>query len=184
MLSKSFISVTNLFLDAPLIKETRQNHALEHATLHLLAGRVGKLRMAGHSNPRGFILVGNDTATTPVVEKAVRDAITQLRQGKRDLALHPNCGTNLLTSAGMVAASLWFYIQLLQARRKVNWADLSTFVLIGLVALVLSRPLGMWLQRHVTTKADLENLTLLSVKTIRLDLLGRRIALHFVSTVG
>jgi hypothetical protein len=101
-----------------------------------------------------------------------------------NLALHPNCGTNLLTSAGMVAASLWFYIQLLQARRKVNWADFSTFVLIGLVALVLSRPLGMWLQRHVTTKADLENLTLLSVKTIRLDLLGRRVALHFVSTVG
>jgi hypothetical protein len=89
-----------------------------------------------------------------------------------NLALHPNCGTNLLTSAGMVAASLWFYIQLLQARRKVNWADFSTFVLIGLVALVLSRPLGMWLQRHVTTKADLENLTLLSVKTIRLDPVG------------
>lgn len=182
MLSKSFIQFINLFLDAPIIKETRQNHALEHATIHLLASRVGKLRVAGHSNPRGFILVGNDTATTPVVEKAVRDAIVQLRQGKRDLAIHPNCGTNLLTSAGMVAGSLWFYVQLLQARRKVNWADLSTFILIGVVALVASRPMGMWLQRYVTTKADLENLTLASVKTLRFDLLGRRIVFHFVNT--
>ncbi|MFZ4827649.1 MAG: DUF6391 domain-containing protein [Phototrophicaceae bacterium] len=184
MLSKSFIPLINLFLDAPFIKETRQNHALEHATIHLLAARVGRLRIAGHSNPRGFILVGNDTATTPVVEKAVRDAIAQLRQGKRDLAIHPNCGTNLLTSASTVAGSLWFYIQLLQARRKVNWADLSTFILIGLVALVVSRPLGMWLQRHVTTKADLENLTLIAVKTIRFDWAGRRVALHFVSTAS
>ena len=47
-----------MILDLPFILETRRNHALEHATLHMLA-RTHKGSMAGHSNPTGFFLLGD-----------------------------------------------------------------------------------------------------------------------------
>ena len=46
-----------MILDLPFILETRRNHALEHATLHMLA-HTHKTNMAGHSNPTGFFIFG------------------------------------------------------------------------------------------------------------------------------
>ncbi|MGV2435851.1 MAG UNVERIFIED_CONTAM: hypothetical protein LVT10_14090 [Anaerolineae bacterium] len=57
-------------MDAPLIKETRQNHALEHATLHLLAGRVGKLRVAGHQQYRVGSSWWGTTPPPPLLSKS------------------------------------------------------------------------------------------------------------------
>ena len=48
----------HMLLNLPLILETRRNHALEHATLHILA-RTYHTSMAGHSNPTGFYLLGD-----------------------------------------------------------------------------------------------------------------------------
>ena len=45
-------------LNAPLISETRRNHALEHATLNILSARFPDRPLAGHSNPTGFFLLG------------------------------------------------------------------------------------------------------------------------------
>ncbi len=45
----------SMLLDLPYILETRRNHALEHATLHMLA-REHQGPMAGHSNPTGFFI--------------------------------------------------------------------------------------------------------------------------------
>ena len=46
-----------MILDLPLILETRRNHALEHASIHLLSHKNPGKRMAGHSNPTGFFLL-------------------------------------------------------------------------------------------------------------------------------
>lgn len=48
-----------MLLNLPLILETRRNHALEHATLHMLARKYPHQSMAGHSNPTGFFLLGS-----------------------------------------------------------------------------------------------------------------------------
>ena len=77
-----------MLLDLPLILETRRNHALEHATLHVLA-RTHQISMAGHSNPTGFFLLGDlqleDIAT------AANEALTRLRAGESGLAVHEGC---------------------------------------------------------------------------------------------
>ena len=48
-----------MILDLPLILETRRNHALEHATLQVLARKYSNQSMGGHSNPTGFFLFGD-----------------------------------------------------------------------------------------------------------------------------
>jgi hypothetical protein len=45
--------MSNSILDLPFVQETRRNHALEHATLHMLARKYPDKPMAGHSNPTG-----------------------------------------------------------------------------------------------------------------------------------
>lgn len=40
----------------PFIRSTRRNHALEHATMKVLAERFKGVKMMGHSNPGGFLL--------------------------------------------------------------------------------------------------------------------------------
>ena len=75
-----------MLLDLPLILETRRNHALEHATLHLLA-RSYRTSMAGHSNPTGFFLLGD--LNTEDVRIAVTEAYERLNAGESGLAVHP-----------------------------------------------------------------------------------------------
>jgi hypothetical protein len=55
-----------MILDLPLILETRRNHALEHATMHILAAKYPEQHLAGHSNPTGFFILGKrNSPSTP-----------------------------------------------------------------------------------------------------------------------
>ena len=74
-----------MILDLPFILETRRNHALEHATLHMLA-HTHTGTMAGHSNPTGFFLLGN--FSTQDVWAAATEALERLRGGESGLAIH------------------------------------------------------------------------------------------------
>ena len=87
----------NLLNKIPFIKATRRNHALEHATMKVLASRYHCGRMMGHSNPTGFILFAD--VPTELVTDAALEARKRLQDGEADLAIHPGCGTNLATSA-------------------------------------------------------------------------------------
>ncbi|HSD85404.1 MAG TPA: DUF6391 domain-containing protein, partial [Anaerolineae bacterium] len=74
-------------LDLPLYLATRRNHALEHATLHVLARKYNDKNLAGHSNPTGFFLFG-DIALDDI-RSALQEAMTRLHAGERELAIHP-----------------------------------------------------------------------------------------------
>ena len=93
-----------MILDLPLILETRRNHALEHATLHMLA-RTHNQSMAGHSNPTGFFILGD--ISTDDLRAAADEAHARLNAGERGLAVHPGCGTNLATSAVLASFADW-----------------------------------------------------------------------------
>ncbi|GAH22409.1 unnamed protein product, partial [marine sediment metagenome] len=90
--------------DVPFISRIRRNHGLEHATLHVLSKKYPKQSMAGHSDVGGFWVIG-DVSLEDVYE-AVEEALTRLRNGEKNLAVHRNCGTNFVTSgvlAGLAA---------------------------------------------------------------------------------
>jgi len=152
-----------MILDLPYILETRRNHALEHATLHMLA-RTHKVSMAGHSNPTGFFLFGE--LPTEEVRAGLNEAYSRLRSGESGLAVHPGCGTNLAAMAFLPATMAWMPISGVRSNR---WRLLLLPVALafGVFGFFLSRPLGTWLQRNITTEANLGNMQVIDVTLVR-----------------
>ena len=152
-----------MILDLPYILETRRNHALEHATLHMLA-RTQKGNMAGHSNPTGFFLLG-DFSTQDVWSNAT-EALERLREGESGLAIHAGCGTNMATTALLSATFAWFPLR--GTKSTFGRLLLVPFALIfAVVGYNLSRPLGPWLQKHITTEADMGNMQIIDIIPVR-----------------
>ncbi len=151
-------------LDLPLYLATRRNHALEHATLKILARKYDDKTLAGHSNPAGFFLFGDMTGDD--ILNAIQEAMTRLRAGETDLAIHPGCGTNVATSMILPATFAWFP---LQGTRSNRWRLLLLPVALTLAVFgyFLSKPLGPWLQRNITTKADLGDLQVMEIVPVR-----------------
>lgn len=127
-----------------LLRRTRQHHAIEHATIHLLAARHPRTSIAGLSDPWGFTLYGN--LPEEVVREAVSEALLRLQAGEARLAIHPNCGTNLTTSVLFVTAAA-----MLGTVGQRHFMDkLATTGILVLAALFIAQPLGMRLQRYTT----------------------------------
>ena len=152
-----------MILDLPYILETRRNHALEHATLHMLA-RTHKINMAGHSNPTGFFIFGE--LGTEDVRSAVNEAYSRLRGGESGLAIHPGCGTNLIATAFLPGTLAWLPFQGARSTRA-RLLLLPIALAFAVFGFILSRPLGTWMQRNVTTEADLGNMQVVDVTPVR-----------------
>lgn len=133
-----------------IIRRTRQHHAIEHATIHLLAARFPNQRFSGLSDPVGFSIYGE--VDEYALRRAVGDALLRLQAGEARLAIHPNCGTNLAVTALLTTASALLAAGV--GRRTIDRIPL-TFML-ALPALVVSRPLGMRMQQY-TTLADVSD---------------------------
>lgn len=146
-----------------LFSRIRRNHGLEHATLNLLHARYPHRAFAGHSDSGGFWILGEITA--PQLTEVVKDALEQLQQGKQGLAFHDNCGTNLLTSGALagLAGALGLIGTSDQPRRK--WERIPLIITLATIALIISRPLGRYLQEHVTTDGNPGSLQILKVVT-------------------
>ncbi len=153
-----------MILDLPLIFETRRNHALEHASLHVLADKYPDRHMAGHSNPTGFFILAN--VPTDDLTAAVTQALTRLRAGERNLAIHAGCGTNLATTTLLAGTLAWLPLN----GRKSTLGRLAVLpIALGLAVIgySLSQPLGPWLQANVTTEAEMGDLQVVDVVFIR-----------------
>jgi len=153
--------MTNPILNFPFILETRRNHALEHATLHVLAVKYPDRRMAGHSNPTGFFILGD----LPIedVQSAAGQALTRLRAGESGLAIHPGCGTNIATTVLLAGTLAWFAMRGARSTfgRMVRLPFAVTFALVGVL---LSQPLGPLIQQRITTDAEMGDLQIVEVR--------------------
>jgi len=139
----------------------RRNHGLEHATIHMLSKR-GLGPILGHSDAGGFWLFG-DLATDDV-RAASDEALARLRAGERGLAIHPNCGTNLVTSgllAGFAGAAA---MSGAGPRRRDRLERLPFAAFFATLALLLARPLGARLQQRVTTSGEPGDLEILAIR--------------------
>lgn len=143
-----------------LARRTRQHHAIEHATLHLLAQRLPHARMAGLSDPYGFTIFGD--VEPSIVQRAAGDALLRLQAGESHLAIHPNCGTNLATTALLVSAAA---LLAAAGRRPLPDRFMRTSLFV-LPALVAARPLGLRAQEY-TTLADVGDRWLAGMRATR-----------------
>ena len=149
-------------LDYPLILRVRRNHALEHATIHVLsAARPGR-PLAGRSTPFGFYIYGD--VGDEELQAVVQTALNRLGRGEKRLAIHPGCGTNYLTSG--VAASLGALTVLSIGDRKARWSRLPDVLVAATLALIVAQPIGPKLQERITTCADLGDLQIDAVRRL------------------
>jgi len=151
----------NNILDLPFVLETRRNHALEHATLHVLAAKYPAQHMAGHSNPTGFFILGD--LSLEDVTNAVTQALTRLRAGESNLAIHAGCGTNIATTLLLSGTFAWFALRGAKSTfgRILRLPFAVAFALAGFA---LSQPLGPVLQQKITTDAEMGNLQVVEVR--------------------
>lgn len=163
-----------------LVSRTRRNHGLEHATIHILSDRHKNFSAQGNSNHRGFHLNIYGDVSEDDVRAAVEEAYRRMKSGDHHLAVHPNCGTVLLTTAAMGALASQTAFGLEQRRQRRRNMDLNVFlnglpgaILAGVISLILSRPVGMAIQEKLTTEGDLGDLQVVSVRRVRPSLVTR-----------
>ncbi|MBI5944945.1 MAG: hypothetical protein HY864_11300 [Chloroflexi bacterium] len=152
-----------MILDLPYILETRRNHALEHATLHMLA-RTHKGHMAGHSNPTGFFLLGD--FLTPDVWANTTEALERLREGESGLAIHAGCGTNFATTALLAGTFSWSVLRMAKST-LTRLLLLPIAVTAAVVGVLIARPLGPVLQQRITTEANLGSMQIIDIIPVR-----------------
>jgi hypothetical protein len=165
-------------LDHPMISRIRRNHGLEHATLQMLSKQFPNQAMAGYSYTGGFWLVGN--VPTETIQLAVEEALQRLRNGEHDLAVHPGCGTNYLTSG--VLAGLAGGLAMLGAGRRLRdrLERLPLAFALATMGVILSQPLGRILQERVTTDGRPGELHVIEIMRYEQG----RMVLHRVRTRG
>ena len=137
-------------------RRIRQNHALEHATVTLLTRDQPELALSARSNARGFTIYAD--LDPSLVRRVSQEALWRLKSGEAELAIHPNCGTNLAVGMSLALIGSLFALTALRPRTRLASALASS--LTGVAA---ARPLGMVVQRHVTTLPDLHDVRIVSV---------------------
>jgi hypothetical protein len=163
-------------LETRLVRRIRQHHAIEHATITILMARYPEtVLIGGRSDHRGFHIYG--PVPTEALQVAVQEALQRLQNGEARLAVHPNCGTNLLTAGGLAGVAALAAATYGRLRRASVLEQIPMAALAATGALVVSRPLGLRLQRQVTTRADVSDLRLGEISRRRWG----RIVEHFVS---
>src|SRR5438128_388351 len=86
--------------DILLGSRVRQNHALEHATVTILSRMVPDLSISARSFTNGFIVFGD--VDLNLLRQATDEGLRRLQAGEAELAIHPNCGTNIVVGISLV----------------------------------------------------------------------------------
>jgi hypothetical protein len=160
-----------------LVQRIRQNHAVEHATITLLMQHQRNLPMvAGRSNQRGFYVFGR--VETAALTAAAVEALARLQRGDAYLAIHPNCGTNLVAMSTLTGAATLLTTTIGRRQKAGPLDQIPMVILAAATGILVGRPLGMQLQRRVTTLADVRNLRLGAIN--RWQAMGGRWIQHFV----
>ena len=167
------------FFDLPLINRIRRNHGLEHATVHILTQRRTNLSLVGRSDWNGFTLYG--TLDTADVRQAAQEALSRLRQGEADLAVHPRCGTVLATTGFLTGLAAFVAIGLdgSTLRGRFRWAAIPAAILGATLAALFAQPLGLVLQERFTVNGNPGNL---AIKRVSLES-DQNLVVHRVETI-
>lgn len=152
------------FLNWGPFSRVRRNHGLEHATLAVLAEKNPRLRMAGYSDPRGFWLIGE--IETEEVREGVHQALSRLRGGEHNLAIHPHCGTNLVTAGFLAGAFAWMGMLGAGRTSRERFERLPLVISLVTLGMMVAQPLGPKVQERVTTSADTRGLSVTSIERV------------------
>jgi hypothetical protein len=143
------------------VNRVRRNHALEHATIHILTQRNPYISLIGYSDWKGFHIYGQ--VTPEELQAAAEEALRRLRAGERHLAIHPRCGTVLATMGILGGLSAFLVMGLSRSRSRFRWSSLPDVLTATTAGVVAGQPLGLLLQQHLTTSADMGDLRIVRI---------------------
>ena len=113
----------------------------------------------GRSSFSGFYIYGR--VDTEELAAAASEALARLQNGESDLAVHPRCGTNIVT-AGVLAGLSTFTV--MAGRSRSRWEEIAD----GHHGRNRGHRAGPAARRHlqskVTTSADVQGLRIVGVK--------------------
>lgn len=144
-----------------MIDTVRRNHALEHATITLMLAERGPMRVIGRAGTDGFFVYAD--VETEKLRGYADQALSRLQRGEASLAVTPLCGTNIAV-AGIMAGVGAFAAA---SSRPGHATGLLRAVTAGMIAALAAQPVGRLVQKHYTTLADLEGVSILSVEPVR-----------------
>jgi ethanolamine utilization microcompartment shell protein EutL len=163
------------------IARIRRNHGLEHATIHVLSEHHKGFSAQGNSDHRGFHLNIYGGVSPAEVNAAVEEAHRRLKAGEHRLAVHPNCGTVLVTTAALATLAAQSVLALenwrepresrLRPATLLNSLPGATIAVAG--ALIVGRPLGIHLQERYTVDGDLRDLRVVAVREVPPSIVAR-----------
>ncbi|AHY47274.1 Hypothetical Protein RradSPS_1991 [Rubrobacter radiotolerans] len=131
----------------------RRNHALEHATIATMLEKEPGRPLSGFSTDDGFFVQG--ARSLDEVDAAARAALARLKGGERSLAVHRNCGTTIVASN--LLAAVFFLAAVALGLYLGGWWIYGLIVSGIVLAFALRVPLSLFLQRFVTTDANLND---------------------------
>ncbi len=142
------------------VQHIRKNHALEHATIHVLTKKFPGASFGGYSIHNGFWIFGECDIQS--VDDAAEIAHGRLLNGEKNLAVHPNCGTNL-AAAGLLCAAGSLIATAGAENDKDRLDRFSGLALAGILGTYFGKPLGMKVQKHLTTDPDVSDVAIMGV---------------------
>ncbi len=159
----------------------RQNHALEHGTIHCwLSGQSTKKKVGGRAESEGFRVSGIGSANE--IRKAFREFLSLDVTERWSIAVSNRCGSMLVIAQGIGV------IFLLSSIAIFTFWQLSPFAVALVLGtqlflfLALRRPLGRLVQRRRLLCLDFENAEILDIRQVEKTPLIEKGPVFFVRT--
>ncbi len=172
-LARTFSALLRYLFRSPVVGAVRRNHALEHATIHLLAQRRPGVNLMGRATPDGFFIYGAVDAKE--IKEAAGEALARLQGGEHWLAIHPRCGTNLVVAGTLSGLGALLAL----SGRGSRWQKLPRVFLATTAAVFAAQPVGLVAQERITTSPYMDSVTIGDVQ----GHLSRGVRVHRVSVV-
>lgn len=179
---ESLSKVASPVLNTAYIRRVRRNHGLEHATIHMLSRKIKNLSIAGRADGSGFYLYGE--ADTEKIREAADEALRRMKAGEHKWAVHPNCGTGLVTTSLMTSLAAVIGLSGTKDDRREVANRLPLVMLLTIGALIVSQPMGLSFQEHFTTLGEPGDLEIADITRheSRMPFTRKSMTIHRVNT--
>jgi len=120
-----------------------------------MSWRSGSARSTstGGLHPTGSFCIAFPFSTQEVLDAAT-EGCRRLSGGERRLAIHPRCGTSALATTFLLSAT---FLAVLFLGKALSFASV---VAAFLLAALMGKPLGRWLQKYVTTNPHVRTVSI------------------------
>ena len=170
------------FFNTSLLSRVRRNHALEHATMHILGRTHRNLRLVGNASFDGFYVYG--AIPTENLRAAAEQGLQALKNGQAQMAIHPNCGSNLVVAGLLTGLGVFLTMGGLAKKPPKGFlarlSYLPLAITTAIAGIFLAKPLGTMVQAHITTDAQVGDMQIVGI--IQDTLFG--IPRHHIRTEG